>query len=80
MELKEPLVLELEQEKEEVEMVDLVVVQGMVKALELEVVLVGVRDRENWASKKREIFGVLFRAPFFLGKWCGIATYFLYKK
>ena len=52
----------------------------MVKALELEVVLVGVRDRENWASKKREIFEVLFRALLFLGKWCGIVTYFLYQK
>ena len=29
---------------------------------------------------KREIFGVLFRTPLFLGKWCGAATYFLYKK
>ena len=38
-----------------------------------------VRDLES-ASKKREIIGVLFRAPFFLGKWCGVATYFLYKK
>ena len=52
----------------------------MVKALELGVVLVGVRDQENLASKKREIFGVLFRAALFLGKWCGIVTYFLYKK
>ena len=25
-------------------------------------------------------FCVLFRAPLFLGKWCGVATYFLYKK
>ena len=40
----------------------------------------GVRDWENWASQKREIFGVLFRAPLFLDKWCGVATYFLYKK
>ena len=30
----------------------------------------GVRDWENWASQKRKIFGVLFRAPLFLGKWC----------
>ena len=29
-------------------------------------------------SKKR--FGVLLRASLFLGKWCGVATYFLYKK
>ena len=29
--------------------------------------------------KKREIFGVLFRAPLFLGKWCRVAIYFLYK-
>ena len=28
---------------------------------------------------KKEI-GVLLRAPLFLGKWCGVATYFLYKK
>ena len=38
-----------------------------------------VRDLEN-ASQKREIFLVLFRALIFLGKWCGVATYFLYKK
>ena len=38
-----------------------------------------VRDRENCLSK-REIFGVLFRAPLFLGKWCGVATYFFIKK
>ena len=28
---------------------------------------------------KKEI-GVLLRAPLFLGKWRGVATYFLYKK
>ena len=38
-----------------------------------------VRDRQR-ASQKREIFRVFFRAPLFLGKWCGVATYFLYKK
>ena len=32
------------------------------------------------ASQKREIFGVLFRAPLFLDKWFGVVTYFLYKK
>ena len=40
----------------------------------------GVRDWENWVSQKRETFGVLFRAPLFLGKWYGVTTYFLYKK
>ena len=30
--------------------------------------------------KKREIFWVLFRAPLFLCKWCGVATYFFIKK
>ena len=29
---------------------------------------------------KKEIFGCFFRAPFFLSKWCGVVTYFLYKK
>ena len=38
-----------------------------------------VRDLEN-ASKKKKDFRYLFRAPLFLGKWCGVATYFLYKK
>ena len=28
---------------------------------------------------KKEIW-VLLRAPLFLGKWCGVATYFLYQK
>ena len=32
------------------------------------------------ALKKERFFGVLFRAPLFLGKWSGVATYFLYKK
>ena len=32
------------------------------------------------ASQKREIFGVLFRAPLFLGNWCGVTTYILYQK
>ena len=40
-----------------------------------------VKDRQNWVPfKKERFFGVLFRAPLFLGKWCGVATYFLYKK
>ena len=26
----------------------------------------------------KEIFGVLLRAPLFLGKWCGVATYFFF--
>ena len=30
-------------------------------------------------APKKEIW-VLLRAPIFLGKWCGVATYFLYKK
>ena len=38
-----------------------------------------VRDHKS-ASQKQEIFGVFFRAPLFLGKWCGVTTYFLYKK
>ena len=38
-----------------------------------------VRDLES-ASQKREIFGSAFRAPLFLGKWCGVATYFLRTK
>ena len=39
-----------------------------------------VRDLKSCLSKKRDFFGVLFRATLFLGKWCGVATYFLYKK
>ena len=38
-----------------------------------------MRDLEN-ASKKKRDFRYLFRAPLFLGKWCGVATYFLYQK
>ena len=41
--------------------------------------MMAMRDLES-ASQKREIFGVLLRAPLFLGKWCGVATYFLYQK
>ena len=33
----------------------------------------------NCLSKKRD-FLVFFKAPLFLGKWCGVTTYFLYKK
>ena len=29
---------------------------------------------------KKEIFGCFFKTPLFLGKRCGVATYFLYKK
>ena len=29
---------------------------------------------------KKEIFGCFFKTPRFLGKWYGVATYFLYKK
>ena len=40
-----------------------------------------VRDLESSASKKKKrFFGVFFKAPIFLGKWFGVATYFLYKK
>ena len=35
--------------------------------------------RDQIASKKKD-FGMLFRAPFFLGMWCGVATYFFIKK
>ena len=31
-------------------------------------------------KKERDWFFVLFRAPLFLDKWCGVNTYFLYKK
>ena len=31
-------------------------------------------------KKKKKKKKVLLRAPLFLGKWCGVATYFLYKK
>ena len=34
-----------------------------------------VRDLESSVSQKREI-RVPFRAPLFLGKWYGVATYF----
>ena len=38
-------------------------------------------ERPGKFPQKREIFGVFFREPLFLGKWCGVATYFfLYKK
>ena len=37
-----------------------------------------VRDLEKGASQKREIFRVVFRAPLFLGKWCGVATFFFF--
>ena len=36
-------------------------------------------ETENLGALKKEI-GVLLREPLFLGKWCGVATYFLYKK
>ena len=31
-------------------------------------------------KKKKKKKKVLLKAPLFLGKWCGITTYFLYKK
>ena len=39
-----------------------------------------LRETLKVASQKRKIFGVFFRALLFLGKWYGVATYFLYKK
>ena len=42
-----------------------------------------VRDCQNLGAseKNRDFWSVLFRAPLFLGKWYGVATYFsLYKK
>ena len=38
-----------------------------------------VRDLNEKASLKKEIW-VLLRVPLFLSKWCGVTTYFLYKK
>ena len=45
------------------------------------------REREraqNWVplkkKKKKRFVGVLFRTPLFLGKWCGVATYFFIQK
>ena len=39
-----------------------------------------VRDRKSASEKKRD-FWVFWKTPLFLGKWCGVATYFfLYKK
>ena len=34
---------------------------------------------KNWVLLKKR-FGMLLREPLFLGKWCGVATYFSYKK
>ena len=48
-------------------------------ALDIPSGIATVRDCENWGALKKEIW-VLLRAPLFLGKWCGVATYFLYKK
>ena len=33
----------------------------------------------TWGALKKEIW-ILFRTPLFLGKWCGVTIYFLYKK
>ena len=33
-----------------------------------------------WKGCSQKEIWVLWRAPLFLGKWCGVATYFLYKK
>ena len=35
------------------------------------------RDHQNQGALKKEIW-VLLRAPFFLGKWCGVATFFFF--
>ena len=46
----------------------------------LGVMYYGLCERlKNWVLLKKR-FGVLLRAPLFLGTWCGVATYFLYKK
>ena len=37
-------------------------------------------DRPEKVPLKKKDFCVLFRVPLFLGKWCGVTTYFLYKK
>ena len=39
-----------------------------------------VRDLESYPLKKERFLECFFRAPLFLGKWCGVTTYFLYKK
>ena len=41
-----------------------------------------VRDCQNLGAseKNRDFWSVLFRAPLFLGKWCGVATYFFIQK
>ena len=40
-----------------------------------------MRDHQNWVPLKKERFwSVLFRAPLFLGKWYGVATYFFIQK
>ena len=39
-----------------------------------------MKNLEKVAFQNREIFGVLFGTPLFLGKWYGVVTYFLYKK
>ena len=35
-------------------------------------------ERPRKLPQKREIFGVLFREPLFLGKWCEVATFFFF--
>ena len=47
-------------------------------ALDIPIKVATVRDLES-ASQKREI-RVPFRAPLFLGKWYGVAIYFLCTK
>ena len=41
--------------------------------------MLNVRDLDKSVPKKREI-RVPFRAPLFLGKWYGVATYFFIQK
>ena len=34
---------------------------------------------QTWGALKKEIW-ILFKAPLFLGKWCGVTTYLFYTK
>ena len=37
-------------------------------------------ERPQKYLSKKEIFECFFKTPLFLGKWCGVTTYFLYQK
>ena len=40
-----------------------------------------VKDHQNCVPLKKERFwSVLFRAPLFLSKWCGVTTYFFMQR